>query len=216
MWRTETTEKNGAKLKSHMSRKIKMKIMKSTIIIICFLLSLMVDGQNKVNFKSGGGSYSNSDKNGVLLPGVLMPLIPDSPVEIEIPINNDKPILTFDSIPLKYIKKYDNEIEMVEYLHPESKGDTIFMKITGKFTFLTDMLSGKMEFTFQNHPTKIDITVLRETQQQLKFKNYRIFPNPKGNSFLILDWDNILVINAKLTDPSRKVAVKKNSKKVKK
>ena len=180
------------------------------------MLSLTVVGQNKIKLKDGGGGYSNTDKNGNLIPGVLLPVIPDSPVEIEIPINNEKPILTFDSIPFNYKKKYDNEIEMVEYLDPERNGDTIFMKITGKFAFLTDMLSGKSEFTVQNHPTTIDITVLRETQQQLKFRNYKIYPNQKGNSFLILDWDNILVINAKLTDLSHKVVVKKNSKKVKK
>ena len=190
--------------------------MKLTIIIICFLLSLTVFSQSDVQLKDGGGSYANKDKNGKLMPGMLLAVITDSPILIDIPINNEKQILTFDSIPLKYIKKYDNEIELVEYSTPKIDADTIFMKITGKIAFLADIFSNKMEYTFQSHPTKIDISSLRDNQQQLKFRNYNIYPNAKGKSFLILDWDNIIVINAKLTNTKPKSAVKTNPKVTKK
>jgi hypothetical protein len=186
---------------------------KIIIGMICFLLSITAFSQNenlvKIETEQLENPSAPKDKNGNILPGLLIPTVIKTPLKISIRTNTETPILSFDTIPHLYLKKYDNEITLVEYLDPETSSDSIYVKVVGKMSFLSDIFSGKMQPTLGVRPTKIDITSLKETQQQLQYRSYKITPNSKGSSYLILDWDNVVVINAKLINLKQKAPANK-------
>ena len=85
-----------------------------------------------------------------------------SSIELSFLVDKEKFNQLLDSIlnKYKYNKKFENNINLIEYLNTTK--NIIYFKITGKVTFITPniLFSEKMEPSLGTKPTKIYITSL--------------------------------------------------------
>ena len=191
-------------------------IILSLVALQCYSQSGNVN-QNPIDTcQVTGRSQVVVDKNGSQIELAVLNF--RCPIPFSIPVKKGIVIKSYDSIPSAYNKEFDNDLNLITYANTTASGDTIEIKAIGKASFLIsgDFLTGeKYEPTIGLRPTKIELTNLREGNNSLMYLSYKITPNPTGKSYLLVDGDAVLVINAKVininpkTKPSNTPANKK-------
>ena len=144
-------------------------------------------------------------KNNERLAGTMFRLnLPDDlPIFLESPKDGQKIVLVDTEPPIQPTFTASNvTVQSVENLNQPTQAANSAVKGTGYISMISDILSGETKFVVGLPHTRLDITSLRDSRDQILFYGKKWWPKPSGQSLILVDWDSIVGVNVAVEEIS--------------